>query len=62
MPAGEMTARVKKEELRDLNFNFKHYTHTFVSNTNKVYYYCYEMGYSQMEDDWYLVVKTNESN
>jgi hypothetical protein len=61
LPEGEDTTRAHKEKLLELNFNFKHITHTYVTKTNKIYYYCYDMGYLPLDNDWYLVVKTREA-
>jgi len=57
---GEQTTKAHKERLMELNFNFKHVTHMHVSKTNKIYYYCYDMGYLPLDNDWYLVVKTGD--
>lgn len=56
----EQTTKAHKERLEEQNFNFKYVTHMHVSKTNKMYYYCYDMGYLPLDNDWYLVVRTPE--
>ncbi len=60
IPEGERTAKVHKQKLNSLGFNFRFITHIYISKTGKVYYYCYDMGYLPLDNDWYLIVKTNE--
>ena len=53
----EKTAKAKKEKLLQEGFNFKYITHSYTTKNGDTYYYCYEMGYLPLENDWYLVVK-----
>lgn len=57
---GKETARVNRDQLLLRGFNFKYHTQVFTTRTGNTYYYCYDYGYRQLENDWYLVVKNKE--
>jgi predicted nucleic acid-binding Zn ribbon protein len=39
-------------------FDFGYYTHTFTTKTGRVYYFCYDQGYAELENGKYLLVKS----
>ncbi len=47
-PLGKAT--VRKEFLRKMGMDFKHITHTWKSARDKIYFFCYDYGYSQVDD------------
>ena len=57
---GGETAKANKEKLQRLGFQFKYFTHTYVTKTGKTYLYCYDYGYLPLENDWFLIVKRKE--
>lgn len=57
----EEMAKVKKEKLSTLGFQFKFITHTYTNKKGNVYFFVYEYGYLLLDNDWILVVKRNES-
>ena len=54
------TTRVSKEKLLQKGFQFKYLTHTYTNKKGNVYYFCYDIGYLSLENDWYLLVKSKE--
>jgi len=57
-PAGK--ARVHKMKLVDSGFNFDYYTNVYKTRSGKTYYFCYDQGYLELEDEYFaLVVKGN---
>ena len=50
--------KVKKETMLKHGFNFKFYTSQYVTKTGSVYNYVYDQGYLPLDNDWYLLVKT----
>ena len=60
LAGGEETAKANKEKLQRLGFQFKYFTHTYVTKAGKIYLYCYDYGYLPLENDWYLIVKRRE--
>jgi len=53
--------KVKRETLLLPGFCFQYITHSFRSKQGNTYYFCYEYGYLPLSDDWYLVVKKEET-
>ncbi len=60
LPAGEEVAKSNKERLLQKGFSFKYITHTYTNKKDNVYFFCYDMGYLPLENDWYLIVKRKE--
>ena len=57
-PAGK--AKVHRMKLVDSGLNFDYYTNVYKTRSGKTYYFCYDQGYIQLEDDYFaLVVKEN---
>ena len=53
-------ARVHRMRLVDSGLNFDYYTNVYKTRTGKTYYFCYDQGYLELEDDFFaLVVKEN---
>ncbi|MFP4472192.1 MAG: DUF2116 family Zn-ribbon domain-containing protein [Bacteroidales bacterium] len=51
---------VHKDMLVKRGFNFEYCTNLYTTKTGKVYYFCYEMGYLPIENDFYAVVRREE--
>ncbi|MEA3317989.1 MAG: hypothetical protein U9R54_08530 [Bacteroidota bacterium] len=47
---------IRTEFLRKLDFNFYYHTHTFTTNNNIQYKFCYEYGYTQINNIKTLIV------
>ncbi len=56
----EEIAKTNKEKLLQKGFQFKYFTHTYTNKKGNVYFFCYDTGYLQLENDWYLIVKRKE--
>lgn len=56
----EETGKIKGEKLLEKGFQFKYTTHTYTNKKGNVYFFCYDMGYLPLENDWYLIVKRRE--
>ena len=56
------TGKTNAEKLLAKGFQFKYYTHTYTNKKGDVYYFCYDMGYLPLENDWFLIVKRKEEN
>ena len=51
-------ARTHKMKLIDAGLNFHYFTNVYRTRHGKVYYFCYDQGYVELENDYYaLVVK-----
>ncbi len=51
-------AKAHKLRLIDAGLNFDYFTNVYRTRAGKVYYFCYDQGYVELEEDYYaLVVK-----
>ncbi|MGV3546064.1 MAG: hypothetical protein ACO1N4_03310 [Pedobacter sp.] len=50
-------ARVSKESLSKKGFDFDYHTHYYLAPTGSVYVFCYEYGYTMVENDEVLLLK-----
>ena len=51
--------KVSRLRLYDRNFDFNFYTSTYTTKAGKIYYYLYDQGYLELENDYYLLIKKN---
>jgi hypothetical protein len=61
LPEKEDSKKVSREQLLQLGFHFKHFTHSYTNKKGSTYFYCYEYGYLPLEKDYYLLVKRKNS-
>ena len=54
-PEGKATVHV--DRLQDRGFSFNHFTHTHQTKEGKVYTFCYEYGYLEFKDNWFVLVR-----
>ena|SRR3972149_6706090 len=52
--------RVNREKLVNKGFNFNYITNIYNTKTNKTYYFCYDQGYFETEENWYVIVEKEE--
>lgn len=48
---------VSREKLMEKGFDFTYFTNTLTTKEGKVYRFCYENGYLEMDKNYYLLVK-----
>ena len=58
--ADEEIAKTTKSKLLQKGFQFKYITHTYTNKKGNIYFFCYDLGYLTLENDWYLLVKQKE--
>jgi len=46
-----------RDKLIEKGFQFKYMTHQYVNKKGNTYFFCYDVGYLPLENDWYLLVK-----
>jgi predicted nucleic acid-binding Zn ribbon protein len=56
----EDMVKTTKDKLLEKGFQFKYITHTYTNKKGNVYFFCYDIGYLPLENDWYLLVKRKE--
>jgi len=57
-PEGKV--KIKKKKLISEGYNFDYHTHTYETQNGKTYYFCYEYGYLQINDEEFLLIKREE--
>ena len=57
---GEEMAKASKDKLLQKGFQFKYFTNTYTNKKGNVYFFCYDLGYLALENDWFLLVKRKE--
>ena len=60
IPENEDIIKTTKERLLQKGFQFKYITHTYTNKKGNVYFFCYDLGYLPLENDWYLLVRRKE--
>ena len=51
---------VHKDMLTRQGFNFDYHTNIYTTKNGKVYYFCYEIGYLPIENDFYAIVRRKQ--
>lgn len=46
--------------LEKQGFNFDYYTNTYTTQAGRIYYFCYDQGYSELENHKYMLVKKED--
>tara|TARA_B100001093_G_C26841003_1_gene1020550 strand:+ start:1168 stop:1533 length:366 start_codon:yes stop_codon:yes gene_type:complete len=57
---GKDKCKTTKEELLLNGFNFYYYTNLYQTKQGKTYYFVYELGYLELEDEQFALVKKQE--
>lgn len=57
---GEEMTKTTKDKLLQKGFQFKYITNTYANKKGNIYFFCYELGYLPLENDWFLIVKRKE--
>lgn len=57
-PTGKTTTF--KSKLEKMDFNFDYYTNIYTTKTDRVYYFVYDQGYSELENNKYMLVKNKD--
>lgn len=56
----EEMQKTTKERLLQKGFQFKYITHIYNNKKGNTYFFCYDMGYLPLDNDWYLIVKRKD--
>jgi len=55
--ASEGKTTASRSDLQKKGFRFDYFTYSCVTRSNKVYYYCYDHGYREQDNDKVTIVK-----
>ncbi|PIF05650.1 MAG: hypothetical protein CSA36_05600 [Draconibacterium sp.] len=53
----EEKAITYKSILKKQGFNFDYYTNAYTTRAGRIYYFCYDQGYSELENNKFMLVK-----
>lgn len=56
----EGKTKVHRDKLVERGFNFVYHTNTHRTRTGNFYVFCFEQGYSEIGENWYLLVRRDE--
>lgn len=51
--------KAPKSRLLEKGFDFSHITSIYTTKAGATYYFCYEYGYLEIDNDWYALVTKN---
>ena len=49
-----------KSVLEKKEFNFKYFTNIYTTKTGRIYYFCYDQGYAELENNKFILVKNED--
>lgn len=49
-----------KSSLEKLGFSFNYFTNVYTTKTGRIYYFVYDQGYSEIENNKYMLVKKED--
>ena len=49
-------SKAHRMQLIDAGLNFDYFTNVYRTQSGKTYYFCYDQGYVELEDDYYALV------
>src|SRR5262245_18854685 len=50
---GEEVTKTTRDKLLQQGFLFKYFTHTYINKKGNIYFFCYDNGYLELENDRY---------
>lgn len=53
-------AKVHKDQLIVLGYNFQFHTNMYITRSGDEYYFCYEQGYKKQDENYYTLVVRKE--
>ncbi|MCZ2223829.1 MAG: DUF2116 family Zn-ribbon domain-containing protein [Chitinophagales bacterium] len=60
LPQEKQTMNYIYEKLVQEGFVFKYHTHTYTNKQGEIYYFCFDYGYKQLDNNWYMLVRRKE--
>lgn len=57
IPENEEMTKVHRDKLQKKGFDFKYITHNYTTQKGKTYHFVYDMGYLELGENWFLIVK-----
>lgn len=61
LQSGPDTITVNRNQLVAKGYEFKFSTHSYTNKKGNIYFFCYDFGYLQLDDNWILLVRRKET-
>ena len=61
LQAGPDTITVNRNQLVAKGYEFKFSTHSYTNKKGNIYFFCYDFGYLELDDNWILLVRRKEA-
>jgi hypothetical protein len=52
---------IKRSVLLNSGFDFRYMTHRHITRKGDIYTYCYEFGYRELEENWFMIVRDDKA-
>ncbi len=52
--------KMHKDRLLTKGFNFKYFSSLYKTKDNRVYHFVYDQGYTELDNDWFLLVENKK--
>ncbi len=56
----EGKTKIHRDRMTAKGYNFNYFTNTYQTKTGNLYFFCYEYGYLELENDFFALVKRQE--
>ena len=53
-------SKTTRAKLNENGFDFNFHTNTYTTKAGATYYFCYEYGYLELDNDWFALVKRDD--
>lgn len=53
-------SKTTRTKLNEYGFDFNFHTNTYTTKAGATYYFCYEFGYLELDNDWFALVKRDD--
>jgi transcriptional accessory protein Tex/SPT6 len=57
LPEGTEMTKTTRDRLLQKGYNFQYHTHNYTNKKGDTYTFCYEFGYLELDNNWFLIVK-----
>ena len=57
-PSGKI--KLHRDKLSEKGFDFNYHTNKYITKAGATYFFCYEYGYLELGNNWFMLVKRQE--
>lgn len=60
LPEEKETTKIHQDKFSQKGFDFTYFTHLYTTKKGAIYHFVYDMGYLDLGEGWFLIVKRKE--